>query len=124
MYIFTNMFIAEVMQKFSYVYPTAQITRDDTRSFKKAWDKIDVDHNGRLEEKELENFFGVSVEGERQRWRGHGFSVNPGEILTFDHTFRILFLLGIGTKRRLRGADIQRGTINCPTNGNTRDTFN
>ncbi|KAK3818698.1 MAG: Ion transport protein-domain-containing protein [Benniella sp.] len=58
MYIFTNMFIAEVMQKFSYVYPTAQITRDDTRSFKMAWDKIDVDHNGYLEEKELEKFFG------------------------------------------------------------------
>ncbi|KAK3818697.1 MAG: Ion transport protein-domain-containing protein [Benniella sp.] len=58
MYIFTNMFIAEVMQKFSYVYPKAHITRDDTRSFKVAWDKIDTEHSGYILQDDLGRLLG------------------------------------------------------------------
>ncbi|KAI8359295.1 Ion transport protein-domain-containing protein [Mortierella sp. GBAus27b] len=56
MYIFTNMFIAEVMQKFSSVYPTAPVTREDIRSFKTAWDEIDTDKDGYIQEGDLDDF--------------------------------------------------------------------
>jgi len=61
MYIFTNMFIAEVMQKFSYVYPTTHFTRNDLRSFKMAWDEIDTNHDGHITEKDLGEFLSVST---------------------------------------------------------------
>jgi hypothetical protein len=60
MYIFTNMFIAEVMQKFSSMYPTAPVTREDIRSFKAAWKKFDKD--GYIQNEDLAEFLGVSAD--------------------------------------------------------------